>query len=81
MSGGFELETCPLDAVDEPTVRLIELARLFKRGLPPVAGGTLDQAAGFLAAAAFVWDEDEHYEREAAARLGPWAMLAMMTRG
>jgi len=81
MAGRFELETCPLEMVDEPTVRLIELARLFHRGLPPVAGGTLDQASGFLAVAGFVADEDERYRQEAAAKLGPWAMLAMMMRG
>lgn len=65
--GHWRLEVCPLDFVDDETWQLIELAELFKQGLPPVAGGTLDQAAVFVEAARRVWREQEHWRAVMAA--------------
>jgi hypothetical protein len=46
---------CVLTIVPPAAWRVLELATLWQRhGLPPVAGGVLDQAQGFVAAAAFV---------------------------
>ncbi len=42
----------------------IELARLFRRGIPPIAGGVLDQTAKFLEAAKFVWAEEAGLKTE-----------------
>ena len=40
---------------------MLHLTDLYRRGLPPVAGGALDQAAAFVDAAAFVFaEEDAH---------------------
>jgi len=33
-----------------------------KKGLPPIAGGLLDQAAAFIEAARFVFGEQEYYK-------------------
>jgi len=43
--------------VDADIWELIELAHLFYKGLPPVAGGVLDQSAGFVAGARVVRSE------------------------
>jgi hypothetical protein len=40
-------------------------AEMYKRGLPPIAGGTLDQAAGFVAASKFVWAEQDRMKADA----------------
>jgi len=41
---------------------MLECAEMFKLGLPPVAGGTLDQAAAFTEAARFAWQETDYWE-------------------
>lgn len=48
--------------VDEPVgqyvgpevAEVMQLAELWRRGLPPIAGGALDQAAAFVAAVSFI---------------------------
>lgn len=42
---------CPLDQVPRAVWSVLEAAGLLEQGLAPVAGGLLDQAAGFLDAA------------------------------
>lgn len=37
--------------------QFIDYAELFAKGLPPVAGGVLDQAHAFVVLARFVWAE------------------------
>ena len=39
--------------------QLIETAALYEKGLPPVAGGQLDQARSFLLGARMVWAEQQ----------------------
>ena len=40
------------------------MAALFDRGLPPVAGGALDQTAAFVEAARFVWAEESRWKNK-----------------
>jgi len=42
----------------------VDLAGLLEKGLPPVAGGMLDQAKVFLDAARFVWNEEARAKAE-----------------
>ncbi len=44
--------------------QVITLAGLYEKGLPPVAGGALDQAVAFIAAAEFIWQEEKQYKAE-----------------
>jgi transposase-like protein len=37
--------------------QVLELADLYRRGLPPVSGGSLDQGAGFVAACRQIWSD------------------------
>jgi hypothetical protein len=56
-NGSFKVIGCPNQFCREVT-GTIELIELFKKGLPPVAGGSLDQAAWFIEAAAMMERED-----------------------
>lgn len=42
----------------------ITLAGFYEKGLAPVAGGVLDQAVAFIAAAEFIWQEEKQYKVE-----------------
>lgn len=66
--GRFILTRCPMDAIGPDAIELMELADLYRRGIPPVAGGALDQAAAFNAACRFVWAERDRVEAEMQAR-------------
>lgn len=49
-NGSTQIEGCPNQYCRQmvPAIRLIEQ---FKKGMPPIAGGVLDQAAWFIEAA------------------------------
>ena len=56
--GKAAIDRCPLELLDRLLLEFLQYARLFvEHGLAPVAGGVLDQAAGFVAGAGFVADE------------------------
>lgn len=50
--------------IDCHTAQMIELAGLYEKGLAPIVGGVLDQAAGFVTAIRFVWAENEYWEKK-----------------
>ena len=43
---------------------VIEYAGLYEKGLPPVAGGALDQAKCFLEAATFIFREENMWKKK-----------------
>jgi len=53
-----------LDYITADIWELIEYAELYKKGLPPVAGGALDQSAGFVAAARFIFGEQDKHKKK-----------------
>ena len=63
-TGRFEIDSCPKRIVTANTWAVIEAAELYEKGLPPVAGGQLDQTASFLSAARFVWSEQSRWKAE-----------------
>jgi len=54
-TGRLDFYGCPWIEIPPIVWETIELAGLYKRGLPPIAGGALDQARAFVDAARFVW--------------------------
>lgn len=46
--GYFYLSECPKQLVDSELYRMTRLAAYLENGLPPVAGGSLDQSAWFM---------------------------------
>lgn len=63
-SGEWAVTRCPLLDIGQGVLRLIELAELYEKGLPPSAGGAMDQAAGFVAAARMVWAEEKFWKHK-----------------
>lgn len=63
--GRIEISNCPKRIVDSEMVEVLELADLMKDGLPPIAGGVLDQAAWFVNAAQYHWQECNRVQVEA----------------
>ena len=61
-TGRLQITDCPLCVVPEDAWQLLRLARLYEKGLPPVAGGALDQAAAFVEACDFVWNEEKYWK-------------------
>lgn len=53
---------CPLIGLGAEVWQLLECAVLFAKGLPPVAGGSLDQSGWFLAASAVIAAEKNYWK-------------------
>lgn len=56
------MKQCPLTMVSDDVWELISAADLYAKGMPPVAGGTLDQAYSFVAGCRAVWAEEAAYK-------------------
>ena len=56
-AGRWMLEHCPLRLWDSGLDELFDLAALQSKGLPPIAGGALDQAHWWMECAARLVDE------------------------
>jgi len=65
--GSFTVDVCPLAFAGREIFEVLFYADLFKRGLPPVAGGALDQSAWFTQAAHFAWAEASRFRTPEAA--------------
>ncbi len=66
-NGRIEIVGCPLEYVTDNVWEVIRFAELYKKGLPPVHGGALDQAYCFIRAAEFIFSEIAVCKREAGA--------------
>lgn len=62
-TGYFELTTCPAEFVDVDAAQAVRFAELFKKGVPPVAGGALDQESWFMGFCENWWGEQADLER------------------
>ena len=68
-SGYVELTGCPKEMIDRGLLRAIRMANLMKQGLPPVAGGVLDQSAWFVSFYEVFRSEQNRAEAEAYRRI------------
>jgi hypothetical protein len=56
---------CPSKLIDPVAWQIIEGAELTgEHGIPPVAGGFLDQTASYLAAVRLVWAQERYWKRK-----------------
>jgi len=60
--GQIEVTECPLEEITEDIWQTFLLAELYENGLPPVAGGSLDQAMVFVEAAGFIMTEKNYWK-------------------
>ena len=58
------LDTCPREWAAE-MFSMMRYADMCRRGLPPISGGALDQAAWFLDACSLVWCEESYWRAKA----------------
>lgn len=60
--GRIEIAACPLTVITEDIWEMIWLADLYKKGLPPMDGGAMDQTAVFVRAARFYWNTEAEFK-------------------
>ena len=60
---GLVLTGCPLDYVTDDIWTAIDYAELYEKGLPPIAGGALDQAQIFLDACKLILAEKAYWKK------------------
>jgi len=61
-TGMMPVEDCPEKLITPDIWEAIELANLWEKGIPPVAGGALDQAQSFVSAARFIFAEQNWWK-------------------
>ena len=62
--GKIEITCCPLEIIPDDVWDVIDYAELYEKGLPPIAGGALDQAKVFLDAARFIFNEQACWKKK-----------------
>ena len=63
-TGRERIEQCPLEIITEDVWRVIKFAELYEKGLPPIAGGALDQAHNFIEASLIVFNETQYWKKK-----------------
>jgi hypothetical protein len=63
-SGACQIDCCPLEYIGWDTWELLDYAILYEKGLPPIAGGAMDQTAYFIAAARWIFEEMQYWKRK-----------------
>jgi hypothetical protein len=64
-NGEINITDCPLLLITRDVWDLIRYAELFEKGLPPIAGGVLQQADIFIQAAEFYFGEKQYWKNRA----------------
>ena len=57
-TGVMPIIGCPETLITADVWEMMELAKFYEKGLPPIAGGVLDQTQSFISAAAFIFGEE-----------------------
>jgi hypothetical protein len=60
--GQIDITECPLELITEDVWQVIRFAELYEKGLPPIAGGALEQAKVFVDAAQFIMNEKAYWK-------------------
>lgn len=60
----MKITCCPLDYISPDVWEVIRYAGLYEKGLPPVAGGALDQAANFIDAAMYIFSVQNYWKNK-----------------
>jgi hypothetical protein len=62
------LDGCPNQYVDQEAFKIIGLADMYEKGIPPVSGGSLDQSNWFVEFCRWLWSENSRIEKELTAK-------------
>lgn len=60
--GTITITCCPLELITNDVWQIIQLVEFYEKGLPPIAGGTLQQAKAFNDAALFIMCEKQYWK-------------------
>ena len=60
--GEITITECPLNLLDEDVMQTMKMAEFYRKGLPPIAGGVLDQAKSFNDACDVIWREERYWK-------------------
>lgn len=60
--GTITITCCPLEMITNDVWQIIQLVEFYEKGLPPIAGGTLQQAKVFNDAALFIMHEKQYWK-------------------
>lgn len=63
-TGQIDIVDCPMEIITNDVWEIIEYAELYKKGLPPVAGGALDQAYSFIQACRYIFSIENYVKRK-----------------
>lgn len=63
-AGRIEIRQCPLELITPDVWDTLHYAALYEKGLPPLAGGSLDQAYNFTQSARIIWADQGRYKQE-----------------
>jgi len=58
------LTSCPRNQLGRSTIDLIESSDMYSKGLPPVAGGVLDQSQSFIDAHRLLTSDQQTLKRK-----------------
>jgi len=60
--GEITITECPLNLLDADVMQIMKMAEFYRKGLPPIAGGVLDQAKNFNDACDVIWREERYWK-------------------
>jgi hypothetical protein len=60
----MKITCCPLEYISSDVWEVIRYANLYEKGLPPVTGGALDQAANFIDAAMYIFSVQTYWKNK-----------------
>lgn len=58
----IEITGCPHEQLERTTYDALRAADFWRRGIPPVGGGMLDQTEWTIEAAEFVWSDQANWK-------------------
>ncbi len=62
-AGKVLITGCPYEAIEPSTVEVLRVAEFWKKGIPPVAGGYLDQTDWIIEACELAWADQAKWRR------------------
>lgn len=62
--GEIDIDRCPLLVIAPDVWEVLKYAGLYEKGLPPVAGGALDQSDWFLSAAEYIFEQEQRLKNQ-----------------
>jgi len=63
-TGRLTITDCPLKLITSDVWEVIEYAKLYQKGLPPIHGGALDQAQNFIEVSRFIFREQAYWKNK-----------------